>query len=224
MKCLQTDSKMLLTFDSSAKFIWKKEPNWTRATMKGNLINYPENVVTPMADLLLIKIFLNSVISMLGAQFANADISNFYLMTPLKCPEYAKTNHWHPWQNHKQTNWIRKSLQMDGSTLNASIVLLTSGWQLRPWFVWRATQQRRLLPKLHYTWTVKKPDMDSAICIHRWWFCIKYLKKEVSDYLINTLHKYYDVTVDLEGKECVKIKSDWDYDEWITSINETIPC
>jgi hypothetical protein len=24
------------------------------------------------------------------AKFATADISNFYLMTPLKCPEYAK--------------------------------------------------------------------------------------------------------------------------------------
>jgi hypothetical protein len=46
--------------------------------MGGNLINYSDDVL------------LNSVISMPGAQFANADISNFYLMTPLKCPKYAK--------------------------------------------------------------------------------------------------------------------------------------
>lgn len=58
--------------------------------MGGNLINYPEDVGTPTANLLLIKIFLNSVISTNGAKFANADISNFYLMTPLKRPEYAK--------------------------------------------------------------------------------------------------------------------------------------
>jgi hypothetical protein len=39
---------------------------------------------------LLIKIFLNSVISTKGAKFANAYLANFYLMTPLKRPKYAK--------------------------------------------------------------------------------------------------------------------------------------
>jgi hypothetical protein len=58
--------------------------------MGGNLINYPEDVGIPTANLLLIKIFFNSVISTPGAKFATADISNFYLMTPLKQPEYAK--------------------------------------------------------------------------------------------------------------------------------------
>ncbi len=58
--------------------------------MGGNLINYPDDVGTPTANLLLIKIFLNSVILTKGAKFANADLANFYLMTPLKRPEYAK--------------------------------------------------------------------------------------------------------------------------------------
>ena len=67
-----------------------KEPNWTRATVGENLINYPDDVGTPTADLLLIKIFLNSVISTKGARFANTDLANFYLMMPLKQPKYAK--------------------------------------------------------------------------------------------------------------------------------------
>lgn len=45
---------------------------------------------TPTAKLLLIKMFLNSTVSTPGAKFANADIANFYLMIPLKRPEYAK--------------------------------------------------------------------------------------------------------------------------------------
>ncbi len=65
----------------------KKDPNRTRATMGGNLINYPEDVGTPTANLLLIKIFLNGVILTRGAKFAGADLANFYLMTPLKRPE-----------------------------------------------------------------------------------------------------------------------------------------
>ena len=68
----------------------KKDPNRMRATMGGNLINYPDDVGVPTANLLLIKIFLNSVISTKGAKFANADLANFYLMSPLKRPEYAK--------------------------------------------------------------------------------------------------------------------------------------
>jgi hypothetical protein len=44
-------------------------------------------------------------------------------------------------------------------------------------------------------------------------FGIKYLKKENLDHLIKSLEKYYDVTVDLECKEYVKIELDWDYDK-----------
>jgi hypothetical protein len=58
--------------------------------MGSNLINYPDDVGTPTVNLLLIKIFLNSVILTKGAKFANTDLANFYLMTPLKRPEYAK--------------------------------------------------------------------------------------------------------------------------------------
>jgi hypothetical protein len=42
-------------------------------------------------------------------------------------------------------------------------------------------------------------------------FGIKYLKKEDLDYHIKSLEKYYQVTVDLEGKEYVKFELDWDY-------------
>ena len=68
----------------------KKVPNCTDATMGGKLINYPEDVGTNTATLLLIKIFLNSVISTLGAYFKNINLAIFYLMTPLKQPEFTK--------------------------------------------------------------------------------------------------------------------------------------
>ena len=43
-----------------------------------------------MADLLTVKLFLNSVISTKGAKFMILDISNFYLNTPLKQKEYVR--------------------------------------------------------------------------------------------------------------------------------------
>lgn len=40
-------------------------------------------------------------------------------------------------------------------------------------------------------------------------FGVKYLLDEDLDHLIKSLQKYYDVTVNLEGKEFVKIEFDW---------------
>ena len=58
--------------------------------MGGNRINYPGEVATPMAEMLMAKLLFNSVISTEGAKFMTMDISNFYLMTPLPRPEYLR--------------------------------------------------------------------------------------------------------------------------------------
>jgi hypothetical protein len=42
-------------------------------------------------------------------------------------------------------------------------------------------------------------------------FGIKYIKQADLDHLIQALEKHYQVTVDKEGKEFVKIDLDWDY-------------
>ncbi len=54
------------------------------------MVNYPGDCGTPTADMLLVKILLNSVISTKGAKFMTADIKNFYLMTPMKRYEYVR--------------------------------------------------------------------------------------------------------------------------------------
>ena len=64
----------------------KKDPYQTRATMGGTISS-----IIPMTWEHHIFV-LDSLISMPGGQFTNADISNFLLMTPHKCPEYAKLN------------------------------------------------------------------------------------------------------------------------------------
>ena len=66
----------------------KKEKNRTRFTVGGDRINYPGAVATPTADMIVAKLLFNSVISTKGARFMTIDISDFYLMTPLKRPEF----------------------------------------------------------------------------------------------------------------------------------------
>ena len=66
----------------------KKDPYRTRITMGGNLINYPDDCGTPTADLISVKLMLNSVISTMNAKFMTIDLKDFYLMTPMARYEY----------------------------------------------------------------------------------------------------------------------------------------
>ena len=59
----------------------KDDPNRVRVTVMGNLINHPDDNSTPTADLLVVKILLNSVISAPDAKFMTIDTSNF-ISTP----------------------------------------------------------------------------------------------------------------------------------------------
>ena len=64
----------------------KKEKNRTRFIVGGDKMDYPGEVATPTADMLVAKILFNGIISTKVARFMTIDISNFYLMKPLKRP------------------------------------------------------------------------------------------------------------------------------------------
>ena len=68
----------------------KKDPNRCRITVGRNMTNYPGDCGTSTADLLTVKLLLKNFISTEGERFMILDISNFYLMTPLKRKEYVK--------------------------------------------------------------------------------------------------------------------------------------
>ena len=68
----------------------KEDPNRARLVVGGDRINYPGDVGTPTADMLTVKLLLNSVVSTPLAKFFTVDIKIFYLMTPLKRFEYVR--------------------------------------------------------------------------------------------------------------------------------------
>ncbi len=57
--------------------------------MGGDKVHYPGDVGTPMADLTLVKLHVNSVISKPGARYMTLDEKNFYLNTPMVRFEYV---------------------------------------------------------------------------------------------------------------------------------------
>jgi hypothetical protein len=68
----------------------KTETHHTRHTMGGDRINYPADCGTPTADMLLVKCHFNSIISTKGARYANLDIKDFYLITPVAGYEHMQ--------------------------------------------------------------------------------------------------------------------------------------
>jgi hypothetical protein len=56
--------------------------------VEGDRINDPGAVATPAANMCVAKLLFTSVISAKGARFMTTDISDFYLITPLKCPVF----------------------------------------------------------------------------------------------------------------------------------------
>ena len=68
----------------------KEEVNRTRPTFGGQNLDVPMDCEMPTADLLTIKLLLNSVISTPRARFMTIDIQDFYLNTPLERPEYMQ--------------------------------------------------------------------------------------------------------------------------------------
>jgi hypothetical protein len=68
------------------------EPNQTRLVAGGDRVHYPFNAGTLTANLLTIKLLINSVIPTPGARFFTMDIKNFYLCTPMTRYEYMQLN------------------------------------------------------------------------------------------------------------------------------------
>ncbi len=56
--------------------------------MSGNLVNYPGNCGTPTANLLTVKLLLNSIISTANAKFMTLNLRDLYLMMPMKRYKY----------------------------------------------------------------------------------------------------------------------------------------
>jgi hypothetical protein len=66
------------------------EPNWTRLVAGGDRVHYSGNTGTPTADLITMKLLINSIIWTTGAKFMTMDIKDFYLNTPMARYEYMQ--------------------------------------------------------------------------------------------------------------------------------------
>ena len=77
---------MLHTGNLCAVYGKRKINNRMRFMVSEDKIDYPGELATPTANMLVTKILFNSIIYTKGSRLMTIDISKFYLITSLKRP------------------------------------------------------------------------------------------------------------------------------------------
>ncbi len=191
----------------------KQEPNRTRLTVGGNLIDYPGDVSTPNADTTTAKLVINSTISTKDAKYMCGDIKNFYLRTPMERFEYMRIPiKLIPAKIIEAYNLLPKvykdqiyveirrgmyGLPQAGILANQ---LLTK--RLAP----HGYEQCRHTPGLwRHKW---RPILFSLVVDD---FGIKYVGKQHADHLIHAIEQDYEFSKDWAGQLYCGITLNWDY-------------
>ncbi len=198
-----------------AKFVCELKPNKaevhrTRLTVGGDKVHYPGNVGTPTADLTLVKMHLNSVISTRGARY----VKNFYLNTPMVRYEYVRIKIDDNPEEIIVEYKLREKVTSDGQVY----VEIQKGMYGLPQAGILAQQlleqqlnkhgysQSKAVPGL---WTHKTRPISFTLVVDD--FGVKYVGKEHTMHLINALKQDYEISEDWEGNKYIGITFEWDY-------------
>ena len=188
-----------------------KEPNRTRCVAGGNLINYPWDVGTATAEMLLVKIFFNSIISTRGARFMTIDISNFYLGTPMKRKLYMRIKLISIPQKIIKEYKLNELATADGwvyvkigqGVYGLPQIGIIAQEQLAERLDKHGYKQSKILPGL---WTHISPPIFFTLVVDD--FGVKYTNKKDAEHLLEVLQEDYQVKPDWERRRYIGIKLD----------------
>ena len=159
-------------------------------------------------------ILFNSVVLTKGAQFMIMDISNFYLNTPLKRPEYLcmKMSDIPPEivQEYNLEDIATEDGYVYVEATKGMYGLPQSGLLANKLLEKRLNKhgyfQSKFVPGL---WTHKWRPITFTLVVDD--FGVKYVGKEHAEHLREVIKKYYPVTEEWTGKRYIGITLDWDY-------------
>ena len=193
----------------------KKEQNRTRLVVGGDKINYPGEVATPTAEMLVAKLLFNSVVSTPKAKFMTMDISNFYLMTPLKRPEFIRMKITDVPTEIIDEYKLREKVSKEGSiyimAIRGMYGLPQSGLLANELLEKRLNKngyyQSKYIPGL---WKHEWRPVQFTLVVDD--FGVKYVGKEHAMHLKEALEQDYTVTTEWDGRRYIGITLDWDYE------------
>ena len=193
----------------------KEDPNRTRITIGGNTIAYAGDCGTKTGAIEVVKGVFNSVCSRPGAKFLSADITNYYLGTPLDRPEYARIRiedipqefiDEYNLMQYVHNGWVYfeitkgiYGLKQAGKLAND---LLTERLSKHGYFQCATT------PGL---WRHKWRPVVFVLIVDD--FGIEYVGKEHAEHLLSALRADYTITTDWTGKRYAGIDIEWDYNK-----------
>ena len=190
------------------------EPNRTRLVAGGDRVHYPFDAGTPTADLLTVKLLINSVISTPGARFFTMDIKNFYLNTPMARYEYMRlkladmptdiVDHYNLRNVATPDGYvyceIRKGMYgLPQAGIIAQDLLAT---RLKK----HGYSQSETTPGL---WTHEWRPITFSLVVDD--FGVKYVGKEHAQHLLQTIRTYYQCSFEAEGERYCGLTIKWDY-------------
>jgi hypothetical protein len=191
----------------------KLETHQTRLTAGGDRINSPKDVGTPTADMTLVKILLNSIISTKRATCVMLDIRDFYLNTPMKRYEYMCLK----LSNIPEEILIKYKLR-EIATLHGYVYCnirkgmygspqagIIAQELLQEHLTKVGYHRSKIVPGL---WTHKTRSICFTLFVDD--FAIKYTKIEDAKHLIDALQKEYTITVDWDATKYIGLTIEWE--------------
>ena len=193
----------------------KKDPNRVRLTVGGDRINYPDDCGAPTADMLTVKLLLNSVISTKGARFMTIDIKDFYLNTPMKRFEYMRLK-----MKELPQDFIDEYNLQDKATPDGYVHLeIRKGMYGLPHagIIAQELLEERLNAKGYRQsnlcpgfWKHDTRPICFSLCVDD--FGVKYVGEEHAIHLMDALKQDYAISHEWEGTRYLGLTIDWDYD------------
>ena len=194
----------------------KSDLNCCRLVAGGDKLEYESDPSSPAASILETKILINSVISEIdkNAHFMTLDLKDFFLASPMERPEYMKLLYKHIPDDIRQRYNLDKLVAQDGYIY---VKIKKGMYGLKQAAVLAYNQLVKFLaphgykPIPHTTglWYHETCPTKFCLCVDD--FGIKYYSKDDADHLIQTLRKYYKLSIDHKGENYCGLTLDWDY-------------
>jgi len=175
------------------------EPNRTRLVAGGDRVHYPGDAGTPTADLLTVKLLLNSIISTPNAKFMTLDIKDFYLNTPMARYEYMRLRladmpkdvieHYKLDEIATPDGYIYCEIQKGMYGLPQAGIIAQQLLEER--LEKDGYRQSKITPGL---WTHDTRPISFSLVIDD--FGVKYVGEENAQHLLDTVQKYYRCSCD----------------------------
>ncbi len=179
------------------------EPNRRRLVAVGDRVHYPGDACTPTANLLTVKLLLNSIISTPNAKFMTMDIKDFYLNTPIARYEYMQLQiadmpedviaHYKLTDIATHDGYIYCKIQKGMHGLPQARIIAQQ--LLKKCLKAHRYHQSTITPGL---WKHDTCPISFSLVIDN--FGVKYVGEENTQHLLDTVQKYYKFSCDWEGE------------------------